>query len=105
MIDLNHIFTAIDWPNIIAGFILSLISAILVWFGRSAYEFYKASKDLPTSISGIWYSAEYDPKGDVPHEQRNTILKIKIRRRLNGGFYIRTISPDSQHANKISTGW
>lgn len=86
MIDLNHILTVIDWPNIIAGFIMSLIGAIVAWISSSAYDFYKTSRYLPTSISGIWYSAEYDHRGDVPHEQRNTILKIKIRRRLSGGI-------------------
>jgi hypothetical protein len=63
----------LDWPNLLAGLILSAISGAFVLLVKYGYQYFKSARDLP-QITGIWHSAEYDVKGHLPHD--NMIIQF-----------------------------
>jgi hypothetical protein len=72
----------LDWPNLLAGAIAgSLIAPLPSILIRLGYMI--IGKGASVSITGIWFSAEYDIKSPDT-AKRNTILKVKVRRRLDG---------------------
>jgi hypothetical protein len=92
----------LDWPNLLAGLILSAISGVLVLIVKSGYQYFKSARDLP-NISGTWYSAEYDVKGHLPHHERNAFLEVRIVRRPNGDVRVRTVA--TMDDKKYPTSW
>ena len=93
----------LDWPNLVAGGVLSLLLVQLQKIVSATYKRMTGVK--PTfSITGTWYSAEYDIKSADP-DQKNTILKVELKRSWTGRI---TIQPSQvlQLANeKRPTSW
>lgn len=104
---LADIWTSIDWPNVLAGAIISLLVGFFVWAITGAYEAWMTSKRLPYDIRKKWYSAEFDPKGDTTNSVRNTFRIVHVRRRMGGGFKMRVVGswpnddPDNDTAWKL----
>ena len=97
----------LDWTTlIVGGFIGGLIGLALMPLPKIVSATYKRMTGVkPTfSITGTWYSAEYDIKSADP-EQMNTILKVELKRSLTGRITIRP-SQVLQLANKKRpTSW
>lgn len=93
---------ALDWANILVGAISGAALGVLGWFLKRVCESWILSKDLPYPIGGIWFSAEYDSKGGVPH---NTITKVKVRRGLGGTFRIKVVKQLSETESQPPTAW
>jgi len=102
---LNDLISTLDWKNIIAGAVISSISAMVVWFLKGLYEYYVAAKDLPYPIWGYWFSAEYDIKSDVADFERNYYLKVKIKRRLYRKLKIVALESVESKKEQVETKW
>jgi hypothetical protein len=77
----------LDWPNLIAGGLLGLLLTPLPGIVIAAVK--RMTRVNPTfSITGTWYSAEYDIKSSDP-DQKNTLLKVELKRSLTGRITIR----------------
>jgi hypothetical protein len=96
------IFTNLDWPNLLAGLALSAIAGAIALIFKSGYQYFKSARDLP-KITGTWYSAEYDVKGRLPHDERNAFLEVNISRKLNGGVKVSTVKIIDK--KKYPTSW
>lgn len=96
---------SLDWINLIAGALLSLVSALIAWFIKGLYEYYISAKDLPYPIWGFWYSAEYDSKSEIPDLERNYYLKINIKRRLYRKVKIEVVEDMNDGGLKVETKW
>jgi hypothetical protein len=99
-----------DWLGAMIGASLgalaSLLLGFIVWFVRGIFEYKKASTDLKMQIKGNWYSAEFDPKGNVNHEERNTYLKIKLKRKWGNQVIIKSLKKETLSTTKMyETGW
>jgi hypothetical protein len=101
----NNLINSFDWKNIFAGAVISSITALLVWFIKGLYEYYISAKDLPYSIWGYWFSAEYDIKSNVPDTERNYYLKVKIKRRLYRRVIIVALESLDSNPAKVETKW
>ena len=93
----------IDWSNLIlggiVGAVLAPIPAIIIRLGFAAF-----GKGPSNSILGEWISAEYDSKSPDA-EQRNTILRVRVKRRLDGKITVEALE-GLVHANpKRPTSW
>ena len=64
-----------------------------------------AERNLPARITGVWYSAEYDTKGTIDHDERNTFLKVKVSKTLNGDIRITSKAPLTGASKTLETGW
>lgn len=92
-----------DWPNLIAGGIIGLLLIPVPQLMITILK--RATVIKPTfSITGTWYSAEYDVKSSNPN-QKNTILKVDLKKSLLG--HITVHGSESIHlANeKRPTSW
>ena len=87
----TQILTLLDWPNLIGGAAISLVIGFSTWIVQGLWATYVASKDLPYRVSGKWYSAEYDPKGELPRHRRNTLLEVRVARRLRGWIHLNVV--------------
>lgn len=76
----------LDWPNLIAGGIVGLLLIPIPQLTVALFRQVTGVKPS-FSITGIWYSAEYDVKSSIP-QQRNTILKVHLRQSLLGRITI-----------------
>ncbi len=93
----------LDWPNLIGGGVLGLLLTPVPRIVIAAIK--RMTRVKPTfSVTGTWYSAEYDIKSADP-DQKNTILKVELKRSLTGRITIRP-SQALQLANeKRPTSW
>ena len=93
----------LDWPNLIGGALAGLILTPLPKVVLTAIKRMTGVK--PTfSITGTWYSAEYDVKSSDP-DQKNTLLKVELKKSLTGRV---TVQPSEvlQQANvNRPTAW
>ena len=103
--NLKLILGGLDWPNLIGGALFGAILGLVVWFLTHVYESWIVSKDIPYRISGTWFSAEYELKGELPREDRNTITKVKVRRCLGGKFRIKVLTRYPDASLKPETSW
>jgi hypothetical protein len=99
------LLTGLDWPNILAGAALSSAIAGMVWLARSLHSRATVERNLPARITGIWYSVEYDTKGSIDHDERNTFLKVKIAKTLSGDIRITSKAPLLGTHKALATGW
>ncbi len=104
--------TNLDWPNLLAGVVLALVSGAIVSLARGLYGFYVIARDLPYPIWGTWFSAEFDQKGGLPSGKhnlelsgRNTFLKIKIKRRFGKKVVIEALGPVDDSPQEVPTKW
>lgn len=102
---LTSIFLSFDWPNLIVGAVLGAAIGLVVWILTRAYDSWIVYKDLPYPIGGRWLSAEFDPKGESPREERNTITRVKVRRGLGGSFSIRVLARLPEVRSRPETAW
>ena len=92
-----------DWPNLLGG---AVASTLIAPFARTLLRFGYSimGKGASSTITGVWYSAEYDSKSPDP-TKRNTILKVRVRRRIDGKTVIEALD-GLEHANpKRPTKW
>ena len=101
----NELINIFDWKNIIAGAVISSVSALIVWFVKGLYEYYISAKDLPYPIWGEWYSAEYDIKSNIPDLARNYYLKVKVKRRLYRKVKIVACESIDVKKGQVETKW
>jgi hypothetical protein len=93
----------LDWPNLIAGSLVGALAApVPAAFIRIAYAIF--GRGASASIMGTWYSAEYDIKSGDP-KNRNTILQVRVRRRLDGKVTIVPTAPIVYANPKRPTNW
>lgn len=96
---------ALDWPNLVAGALLGAGLGFVVWILTRAYESWIASRELPYPISGVWFSAEFDPKGEAARIERNTFTQVKVRRALGGRFSARVVRRLADPGSRPATAW
>jgi hypothetical protein len=94
-----------DWLTLIVGALLGIVPAFGVWFFTRLYETWIASNDLPYRISGEWFSAEFDPKGEAARHERLTFTKVRVRRGLGGRFYFRVVTHLTDSSKRPATAW
>ncbi len=99
--------TKIDWINLISGIILTGIISGITYFVKKIVERNKVTSNLNQKIEGIWFSAEYDHKGDKQREERNTILEVVVKRAsIGNSVTIKSNIIDQSNKNIIAqTGW
>lgn len=107
-----ELFQNLDWPNLVFGAILSTIISGLILLGHELYGRYIISRDLPYSIWGIWYSAEFDPKGIAPngklnidYKGHNTFLRVRVKRRFGRKVLIKVLGPFEEIPPIVPTKW
>jgi hypothetical protein len=93
----------LDWPNLIAGGLLGLLLTPLPKIVIAAFKRMTGVKPA-FSIIGTWYSAEYDIKSADP-DQKNTILKVELKRSLTGRITIRPSQAIQMANEKRPTSW
>lgn len=77
----------LGWPNLIAGSLMGILLTPLPKIVSATYK--RMTRVKPTfSITGVWYSAEYDIKSANP-DQMNTILKVELKSSWTGRITIR----------------
>ncbi|MEI6846513.1 MAG: hypothetical protein WCK32_00510 [Chlorobiaceae bacterium] len=93
----------LDWPNLIAGGIVGALiaplPAILVRLG-----YMMIGKGASSFITGEWFSAEYDLKS-TDTTKRNTILKVRVKRRLDGKVVVEALDGLVYANPKRPTQW
>ena len=94
-----------DWLTLIVGALIGVVPAFGVWFFTRLYETWVASKDLPYRISGEWYSAEFDPKGEASRAERVTFTRVKVRRGLGGRFHVQVVKHLADLSSRPATAW
>lgn len=95
----------INWPEVVTGALLGVLGSLLVWLVKAAHQHYRTSRSLPWARSGIWFSAEFDTKGDVPQNERTTFMRVRMSRTLTGDIRIRCIEPVNDPPKSLSTSW
>jgi len=95
----------LDWSNLVAGAILSALLGLAVWIFTRIYESWAGSKDLPYPISGTWFSAEFDVKGEIPRTERNSITRVRIRRGFGSNYHVRVLEQRSKLSKRPATAW
>lgn len=112
LIQTNVFLSTLDWNNLLAGAVFAVFTSAIVSLMRGLYGYYIISRDLPYPIWGIWFSAEFDPKGFRPEgvhnielSGRNTFLRIRIKRRLGRKIIIKAENPLEDLPQKIPTKW
>lgn len=93
----------LDWPNLIAGGVIGLL---LIPIPQLIIAILKRATGIKPSfsITGTWYSAEYDVKSSK-QDQKNTILKVDIIQSLLGRIMIRVSEPIQFANEKRPTSW
>jgi hypothetical protein len=94
-----------DWFGLAVAAAFSGVAGGVIWFFKGLYETWVASNDLPYRISGIWYSAEFDPRDEADPRDRNTYTTVKIRRKLRGRFSIRVSEWAGNAASRPRAEW
>jgi len=95
-----------DWMILILGAIIPVFLSIIINAFRLYFQHKKASADLRTKIQGTWYSAEFDHKNTEPIESRNTILKVKLKRKFGNKIIIKSIEDINENIKKkYPTRW
>jgi hypothetical protein len=93
----------LDWPNIIAGAILGLIFTPVPRLIGEILSSLTAVKPK-FSITGTWYSAEYDIKSPDP-AKRNTILKVVLKKSLTGRITVKPLESLTLATDSRPTSW
>jgi len=105
MQDIATVLETLDWANLVVGALLGAVLGLVVWALTRTYESWVASRDLPYRISGTWFSAEFDPKGEAKPNERNTFTQVNIRRALGGRFVIRVVEGFGDQGSRPTTAW
>jgi len=101
----NHLLDLVDWPNAIAGAILAGLLGLIGFSMRVLLQFLAARRSVVGYGIGTWYSAEYDPKGNVPHERRTTFLKVEVGASVFGRVRVRSCQQLDTQRKQHETGW
>jgi hypothetical protein len=64
-----------------------------------------ALRDIPGFLEGDWLSVEYDVKGSIPKEDRNTFLKVRVSTDYRGRVRVESRGSLDDDPNRIPTGW
>lgn len=95
----------IDWPNVVAGAAVAGVLGV-IGFGMKSLIQYTAGKRLILRYGkGVWFSAEYDPKGNVPKEHRATYLRVMMEPTWRGGVRVRSVDQLNPEQKAVDTGW
>lgn len=99
------LISSIDWPNVFAGALVAGALGAIGFCIKSIILHYSAKRSIVRYGQGEWFSAEYDPKGNVPREHRTTYLRVVMEPTWRGRVRIRSIEQLRQHPSKVETGW
>lgn len=99
------ILQTIDWPDVIAGALVAAIVGAIGFGLRLLIQFHLARRSILRYGEGTWYSAEYDPKGNVPRDRRVTYLKVSMTPTLLGRVKVRSIEQLNPEDKAVETGW
>ncbi len=99
------ILTSIDWPNVIAGATVAGILGFIGFSIKSLIQYTTARRSIIRYGKGEWFSAEYDPKGNVPKEHRATYLRVKMEPTWRGRVRIRSLEQLNPDLKTTETGW
>jgi len=98
-----------DWPNLLAGAAIAFVASLFAWLVKGLYGYYIIARDLPYKIWGIWFSAEFDPKGfiqaDLKIKGGNTFLKVRVEPRLGRKIVVRALGPVENLTQIFATKW
>ena len=87
------------------GAVFAAITAALGFGTKLLLQFHLARRLLRKYGEGIWYSAEYDTKGNVPKEHRATYLKVRVSATFQGGVKVTSIEQLNSEDRADETGW
>ena len=96
---------SIDWPNVLTATILAALVAATGYCCKAIINYSIARRSLIQYGRGIWFSAEYDPKGSVPKSQRVTYLRVEAEPLFRGAIRIRSLEQLNSEAKSIETAW
>jgi hypothetical protein len=102
---MNDLFANIDILNISLGALFSGVITFVVWVSTRWFTSHEKSRDLPYKIKGTWYSAEYDPKGEIEQGSRNTFTKVNLKRKLGGRVKLSVEEQLDSDKTKLPTKW
>ena len=109
---LSEFLASVDWPNLLAGAIVTLGCGGISWLISVLYGRYVSARDLPYKIWGPWFSAEFDPKtteqtqgNEIQMAGHNTFLRVRVRRRLGRGVVIKALGPVAELPHDVPTRW
>ena len=100
-----QILQTIDWPDVIAG---ALVAALVGGVGFSVkllIKYHLARRSILRYGKGTWYSAEYDPKGNVPKGRRVTYLKVSMKPSFLGRVKVQSVEQLNPEEKPVETGW
>ncbi len=95
----------IDWPDVIAGAAVAGVLGALGFCIKSLIQYSAAKHSILRYGKGVWFSAEYDPKGNVPKEHRATYLRVKMEPTWRGRVRVRSIEQLNPNQKAVETGW
>ncbi len=98
-------FQSIDWPDVIAGTIVAGVLSTIGFCVKLLIQYSTAKRSIVRYGQGTWFSAEYDPKGNVPKERRVTYLRVIIEPLLRGRVRVRSIEQLNPDEKIVETGW
>jgi hypothetical protein len=96
---------SIDWPDVIAGAAVAGVIGAMGFGIKSLIQYNAARRSILRYGKGGWFSAEYDPKGNVPKEHRVTYLRVRIKPTWRGRVRIRSIEQMNPEQKAVETGW
>jgi len=99
------LLNSIDWPDVIAG---ALVAGVLgaIGFGIKSLILRSAARRTILQYGkGEWFSAEYDPKGNVPKNLRATYLRVMMEPTWRGRVRVRAVEQLDEDPSKVETGW
>lgn len=96
---------SVNWPQAVAAFALASVGGVLVWIIKGLWNYRRSLRTCPWASSGVWYSAEFDSKGDQPHKNRTTFLEVKLTRTLSRGVTIKVLKSLNVPEKSYATGW
>jgi hypothetical protein len=102
---MNQVIQGIDWPNIVAGTLITVFIGITGFVVKQLWFFYLARRAVHKYGKGIWYSAEYDTKGNVPKDNRVTYLKVLLSPSFRGRIRVKSLEQLNLNDKAVDTGW
>ena len=95
----------IDWPDVIAGAVVAGVLGAIGFAVKALIQYTTAKRSILRYGKGVWFSAEYDPKGNVPREHRATYLRVKMEPTWRGRIRVRSIEQLNPDQKEVDTGW
>ena len=96
---------SINWPDVFAGALVAGAFGAVGFCFKSIILHSSAKRAIVRYGKGEWFSAEYDPKGNVPKEHRLTYLRVVMEPTWRGRVRVQSVEQLDQHPSKVETAW